>query len=166
MKTLVIHPSDKTTDFLSKIYLGKDWTVITDNISTSLLKQNIQSHDKIIMLGHGSPDGLFGFKKILISSKLVYLLRDKICICIWCHADKFFKKYSLKGYATGMIISDSDECDYYNLDYNTKQIDDSNKLLADSFHMSIDSDDLSKSVLDYYTSDNNDQIINFNRNSL
>lgn len=31
MKTLVIHPDDKTTLFLSAAYAGKDWTVMTNN---------------------------------------------------------------------------------------------------------------------------------------
>lgn len=33
MKTLVIHPKDSTTDFLSEIYSDKDWTVINTNTS-------------------------------------------------------------------------------------------------------------------------------------
>jgi len=28
MKTLIIHPEDTSTDFLSTIYEGKDWTII------------------------------------------------------------------------------------------------------------------------------------------
>ena len=27
IKTLVIHPEDETTDFLSPIYEGRDWTI-------------------------------------------------------------------------------------------------------------------------------------------
>ena len=38
MKTLVIHAEDATTDFLSTIYDGKDWTIITKNIGKSKLK--------------------------------------------------------------------------------------------------------------------------------
>jgi len=110
MKTLVIHPKDSTTDFLKVIYSEKDWTIIDDNnISTSKLKENIKSHDRIIMLGHGSDKGLFGQNRLIINSNLVYLLKDKNCVCIWCNADEFVKKYKLNGFYTGMIISDYDE---------------------------------------------------------
>jgi hypothetical protein len=49
MKTLVIHPKDQTTDFLSIIYQDKDWTLITDNPSKKYLKEQIKSHDRIIV---------------------------------------------------------------------------------------------------------------------
>lgn len=84
IKTLIIHPSDPTTDFLKIIYEYKDWTVINDNISNSLLKEQIKNHDRIIMMGHGCELGLFGYKnRLMISSKHIYLLREKKSICIW-----------------------------------------------------------------------------------
>jgi hypothetical protein len=52
MKTLVIHPKDDSTYFLSTIYEGKDWTIINDR-GKSLLKKLIKTHDRIIMMGHG-----------------------------------------------------------------------------------------------------------------
>lgn len=58
MKTLVIHPKDITTDFLSDIYSDKDWTVININVSKSFLKKQIKEHDRIVMLGHGTGEGL------------------------------------------------------------------------------------------------------------
>lgn len=58
MKTLVIHPKDQTTDFLSVIYDDKDWTIINTNVSKSYLKTQIKSHDRIVMLGHGTDKGL------------------------------------------------------------------------------------------------------------
>jgi hypothetical protein len=51
MKTLVIHPKDSTTDFLSVIYSDKDWTIINTNISKKVLKEQIKTHDRIVMLG-------------------------------------------------------------------------------------------------------------------
>ena len=65
MKTLVIHPKDRTTEVLSKIYENhkEDWTIVTDyNISESKLKKLIKKHDRIIMLGHGTPMGLLNPK--------------------------------------------------------------------------------------------------------
>src|SRR5690606_14597319 len=99
--------------FLSDIYLDKNYTIITTNTSKSFLKEQIQSHDRIVMLGHGNENGLFGFDRFVIDSNFVYLLREKICVCIWCNADVFVKKYRLKGFYTGMIISEYDEALLY-----------------------------------------------------
>ena len=67
MKTLVIHPIDPTTHFLEKIYEGKDWTILRPGKSSSVMhvskkdiKEAIKDHDRIVMLGHGTQDGLLG----------------------------------------------------------------------------------------------------------
>lgn len=157
MKTLVIHPKDKTTDFLSSIYDGKDWNVITENPSNSLLKSQIKNHDRIVMLGHGTQYGLIGHKRLIINSTLVYLLRDKITVCIWCNADQFVKKYDLKGLYTGMIISEYEEA----LDWSIYQPDDrdiltSNLLFAKAVSKSIDLDSgVVDSILEVYQGYNN-----------
>lgn len=145
MKTLVIHPADLTTDFLKEIYQGKDWTVINTNISKSSLRQHIKAHDRIIMLGHGTADGLLGFKHLVIDSTYVYLLREKYCIGIWCHAYMFFHRYNLKGRYTGMIISESEEALYYNVEATESEILESNKLFATAISKSLDSDDFVQS---------------------
>ena len=44
-KVSVIHLEDVSTDMLQVVYSGKGY-------------EQIRSHDKIIMLGHGTPDGL------------------------------------------------------------------------------------------------------------
>lgn len=65
MKTLVIHPKDKSTDFLKPIYHGRNWTVITGGTKQEV-RDAIDEHDHIIMLGHGTPQGLLAvgqFKK-------------------------------------------------------------------------------------------------------
>ena len=58
MKTLVIHPKDKTTDFLKTIYHGRGWTVINGGCTKADVDKAIEEHDHIIMLGHGTPQGL------------------------------------------------------------------------------------------------------------
>ena len=65
MKTLIIHPDDRSTDFLKPIYSGlSNTTVLTENISQPALKEAIVEHDQIIMMGHGSPSGLFNVSSI------------------------------------------------------------------------------------------------------
>lgn len=140
-KTLVIHPQDKTTDFLSYIYAGKGWDVITTNVSKSYLKSQIKSHDRIIMLGHGTEKGLYGFSRFIIDSSYVYLLREKECICIWCKADEFVDKYGLMGFYTGMIISEDEEANLYCINASEDELLQSNLLFAHAVRNAIDSSD-------------------------
>ncbi len=171
MKTLVIHPKDTTTDFLSIIYSGKkDWTIINDlSVSTKALKEHIKSHDRIVMLGHGTEHGLIAWKnrydyRSLINSSLVYLLRKKICICIWCNADRFVEKYELKGFYTGMIISETDEANLYCIACKYEDIQQSNLLFAKVISGSIDAEDMITYSKSNYTGNN--PIIMFNRKNL
>lgn len=164
MKTLVIHPKDPTTDFLSDIYSDKKWTVVNTNISKKSLKEQIKSHDRIVMLGHGTELGLIGFNKFIINSSLVYLLRDKVCICIWCNADIFVKKYNLKGFYTGMIISEYTESLMYNIPTNDYFLIDSNKNFANSIKVSIDTDNILDSVIKHYGG--NSAVVLFNKQNL
>jgi hypothetical protein len=114
MKTLVIHPSDRSTDFLKQIYEGRDFTVVNahrgdEGYSKKQFIDQVKSHDRIIMMGHGFPGGLF---YSYVDSTVAYLLREKECICIWCHADKFVEKYNLKGFSTMMFCSEYSECEF------------------------------------------------------
>ena len=81
--TLVIHPKDPTTDFLSEIYENKsDWKIVREYVSNSRLRGLIGTHSRIIMLGHGTSNGLIGLNRFIIDSKFVYLLRNKQCVCV------------------------------------------------------------------------------------
>lgn len=169
MKTLVIHPKDKTTDFLSVIYQDKDWTVITDPyLSKSKLRKAIKEHDRIVMLGHGTPKGLVIIEKnmfkYIIDSTFVYLLREKDCVCVWCEADQFVEKYNLKGFYTGMIISDIEEAYMWNIKASLDDIDNSNELFAQSIKNSIDSRSMLLDMKFSYIGESN--VINFNKQNL
>lgn len=164
MKTLVIHPKDSTTDFLSVIYSDKDWTVINKNTSKKILKEQIKTHDRIVMLGHGTKEGLIGFDRLVIDSTWVYLLREKICVCIWCNADVFVEKYGLKGFYTGMIISEYEEAIMYCVPTNSFWISESNTDFALAIKNSIDDENmLEKAKLLY---EGNTSVVEFNRNNL
>lgn len=138
MRTLVIHPRDYSTDFLARIYEDKDWTLITKNPGKRLLKEAIKAHDRIIMMGHGCDKGLFDADfNTVVDSNLVYLLREKTCVAIWCNADKFFEKYELQGLYTGMIISDQDEAYMFDVNHIYGDIDNSNVAFAMSMKTAI-----------------------------
>ncbi len=164
MKTLIIHPKDQSTDFLSCIYNDIDCTVINTDISHNNLKQQIKDHDRIIMLGHGCKDGLYGYNRLLIDSKLVYLLRDKECVCIWCNADIFVKKYELQGFYTGMIISEYEEAmDYMLIDnFTSKDINDSNKYFANTIKLYINEQGMRDKIVEEYSKLDN-YIVDFNK---
>lgn len=169
MQTLVIHPKDETTDFLSVICADKDWTVVNTRPSNSKLKELIKSHDRIIMLGHGTKDGLVIMEgaynyHFLIDSSLVYLLRQKDCVCIWCNADVFVRKYGLKGFFTGIIISEYQEAIMYCVNTNSEDLLHSNLLFADSIKQSIMSADTLSDAKKIYEGDTS--VINFNKQNL
>lgn len=131
MKTLVIHPDDRSTDFLKQIYDGKGFTVETrhryKNYTKTEFTQQIKDHDRIIMMGHGFPGGLF---YSYIDRDVVYLLREKECVCIWCNADQFVNKYKLTGFYTGMFISEISEADWFKIKATQSDIDNSNEFFA------------------------------------
>lgn len=136
MKTLIIHPDDRSTDFLRGIYRHlKDATVITSDVSQIRLHKLIRSHDQIVMLGHGSPSGLFnvarvGSKFFTIGSVEADMLRDKQCIFIWCHADQYVHRHGLRGLSSGMFISEMLEAVYCGVSGSLKQVDHSNEVFA------------------------------------
>lgn len=141
---LFIHPQDETTAFLSIVYrnmLNDNNTLVSDNyISNSSLNKLLQSHRNIIILGHGCQDGLLcqtnkydRFNRLMINSKHVQALRNaNMVIGIWCHSDKFFDKYRINGFASGMFVSDIDEANDYCLPLSSYDIEESNALLAKS----------------------------------
>lgn len=136
MKTLVIHPQDITTDFLRPIYTNiKRKTVLTKNVSRSKLLAAIRSHDTIIMLGHGSPSGLFNVSGIgkdimVVGESLVEELRGKQLIAIWCNSDKFIERHNLTALYSGMFISEVSEARYCNVQGDQAMVDKSNSTFA------------------------------------
>lgn len=163
LKTLVIHPADKTTDFLKVVYENQDWTIITDpKYSSSLMKQAILAHERIICLGHGNEHGLFGDGRFMISSEHVYLLRTKTLVSVWCNADKFHRKYGLAGFFTGMIISEYDEAETFSEHpFTMGQILHSNELFAKALAKSIDAEKKVETLLGDYQKEGN-PIIQYN----
>ena len=86
------------------------------------------------MCGHGAPMGLFSvgqFPKsngFIIDETMIDVLSKKDnSIFIWCNADKFVNYYGLKGFYSGMFISEVGEAYYCGLP-GTKQdvVDESN----------------------------------------
>jgi len=123
MKTLIVHPKDSTTSFLDIVYQPiENKTLITGGITKQELHELIKSHDRVMMMGHGSIFGLFSigqFRKCggyIIDHTVVSLLKEKDNnVFIWCNADRFVNEYELKGFYSGMFISEVGEASYCGL---------------------------------------------------
>jgi hypothetical protein len=137
MTTLIIHPDDRSTDFLRPIYRNiKHKTVITGPTTRDDLHALIKVHDRIIGLGHGSPSGLFsmssgGFGSYILGAGEVEVLRGKELVGVWCHCNQFMERHQLNGIYSGMFCSEVSECRYYGLNEVTQaDINESNDAFA------------------------------------
>ena len=121
MKNLIVHPEDPTTDFLSPIYARlTNKTIVKGGITKSELRELIESHERVFMLGHGSPYGLVSqglfpdAGSYIIDESMVKPLKSRSnSIFIWCFAGKFVQKHGLSGLYTGMFISEAREANFY-----------------------------------------------------
>jgi hypothetical protein len=139
MQTLVIHPTDASTDFLSLIYEHINCTLIRGNCTKNELFEMVNEHDRIIMLGHGSPGGLFAVGQFINEGRLSYIIDESFVkllrrkennVYIWCYANRFVEKYGLKGFYTGMFISENAEALMYGIDPQEEEVNRSNKLFS------------------------------------
>ena len=139
-KILVIHPDDRSTDFLRAIYRKlKNITLITGGYSKSEVLKMISEHDQVMMMGHGSPWGLFSVGQFtdvdngyIVDHSMIYLFTNqRNNIYIWCNADKFVDRYKLQGLYSGMFVSETGEALMCNLPPVSQSIvDESNNSFA------------------------------------
>jgi len=123
MRHLIIHPKDTSTDFLKPIYASiHDKTIINGGVRKNELRKLIKNHDRVIMLGHGTPIGLLAVNQFLDAGSYIVdssfsdlLSAKKENIFIWCYADQFVKRNGLIGFFSGMFISEFGES--FNLGY-------------------------------------------------
>lgn len=183
MKTLVMHPQDSSTDFLKICYENhledKEWTIINDfsKITKKRLKELIKENDKIIMMGHGFGQGLFNpnfnssckhLDSLLIDDSHAPLLKEKETISIWCFSDRYFKRHNIKGFHTGMIISEVKEAEIMlaKNPFNEKEILDNMVMFATAIRDCIDKEpkEMQEYVLKHYVGD--DAVTQFNRKNI
>lgn len=120
MKTLIVHPEDPSTSFLSHIYAPlPNKTVVHGGVTKSELRSLLESHDRILMLGHGSPYGLLNPDQFpdsgfyIIDESMVSAVKNKSnSIFIWCYANHFVQRHGLLGLNCAMFISETGEADY------------------------------------------------------
>lgn len=169
MKILVIHPFDPSTEFLREIYANISATVVrTMPKSKSHLRKMMQDHDRIIGLGHGSPQGLFGWygarwEGYAIGREDVDVLKGKDNVYVWCHANQFVLEHNLQGFSSGMFISEVSEAKMYNITVPRSVVEVSNYAFAFTLGRVVDrpSQQIFESVTKEYL-DESDSVITFN----
>ncbi len=149
MKTLIIHPSDPSTSFLDSVYAPiKNKTVLTGGITKSEVRIQIEKHNRVLMMGHGSPYGLFSMGQFqntyggyVIDETMVDLLKmKKQCLFLWCNADEFVHEHQLSGLYSGMFISEKMEAIYCGVGADHSDIEESNTRFVEILASCIESD--------------------------
>ena len=145
MRTLVIHPEDPTTDFLTKVYDGlPDTTVMRRGASSYEVTENIKAHERTIMLGHGTPAGLLAVGKFGASMFAVHvaqvaeLKNQPENIYMWCNADQFVQQWGLRSaFYTGMFISEVAEARMLDIKTTQGRVDESNRITAEALNLAL-----------------------------
>lgn len=174
-RTLVIHPDDRSTDMLKVVYEGKGFDVINDvNTTDEQIVDAIKSHDRIIMLGHGTALGLLcgngenRFARYIIDDSHADLLRTKETYSMWCFSEDFFAFHDIPGFHSGMIISEKGEAEMLGFEAESdEQVAEFLMPLMHAMHDTIDMDDpyeMRNIILDRYNSD--DPITQYNRENI
>jgi hypothetical protein len=145
--TLIIHPQDPSTTFLNDIYANiPKKTVVQGGVSKLDIKKMIVKHDRIMMMGHGSPRGLFSISQFkntygfIIDDEMISLLsKNSNNIFIWCYASQFLQNKNLGGFATGMLISEVSEAYYHDIKVaDQEMVDESNTCFVNVISTCID----------------------------
>ena len=122
---IVVHPKDPSTKFLHLIYEDIGGVLFFDSIGQreQILEaiRNAPTDEPILLLGHGSPHGLLGG---FIGDEDAYLLRDRPnLVGIWCYASSYAYRHGLKGFFSGMFISEWYEAEGYDVTATPDEID-------------------------------------------
>ena len=174
MRNLIVHITDPSTEFLCPIYQNlRSKTVLREPVTVREMNTLITSHDRVVMLGHGSPAGLFsmGFcTGYIIGDENAEALAEKTnSLFIWCHASDFVRTHGLAGVTSGMFISEVEEglmcgiperyCTQAAIDYSNNLFA---RLVGERIH--LPQEDMLNHVLEGYQSDC--PIIRFNSERL
>ncbi len=146
---MFLHPKDASTCFLSPLHDNyPDKTIINGGHTHAEITDQLQSHDTIIAMGHGSPGGLFAVGQFnlaglyVLSQKHTEILRAKQKnVFIWCYAYEFAKRNCIPAFCTNMFISELGEANFMGFKrVTTAMIEDSNisfvRALSSCIHLS------------------------------
>lgn len=155
---LIIHPNDKSTEFLKGMYRDDDTIVRDGAFSVKEIEGLINAHEQTIMMGHGFELGLFSVGQFggtetnftVIDSRLRPALEKAKASYIWCYAANFTKTFKLPGFATGMFISDTGEAAYMGVKATAADVEESNRLFVDIIANKKDPRQMYEAAMDLY----------------
>lgn len=139
MKNLIIHPTDRSTDFLKPIYEKvAEKQVISNQSTPEQILELITESNRVMMMGHGSPGGLFSMR--LFEKFVPYIVKADDSgilkaqtenVYIWCHANKYVENNDLKGFYSGMFVSEVGEAMFCGVkNPNQQMVNESNDTFA------------------------------------
>lgn len=118
-KTLVIHPVDRSTDFLRPIYENIHATVVSGGVTRHDLRRLVVEASRVLLLGHGGPPGLLSVGQfpepgpLVIDESFAPLLRGSENLMVFCFASAFGHACRIPGLASGMFISEMSESEIF-----------------------------------------------------
>ena len=127
---IVVHPFDPSTRMLGEIYKGIEGVKFFDSWKQrdEILKAiaAASKDEPILLLGHGCPSGLLDLRYgIVLGDSDAELLKDRPnLVGIWCYASSYAYKHGLKGFFSGMFISELPEAIVNGVDASAQEIDD------------------------------------------
>jgi hypothetical protein len=119
---IVVHPHDPSTVMLGKVYEGLDHVTLFDSYKQrkELLEALVAAplEEPVLLLGHGCPYGLYDLRYgLILDDGDAELLKNRPnLIGIWCYASSYAAKHNLKGFFSGMFISEGVEASYMGVD--------------------------------------------------
>ena len=126
---IVVHPNDPSTRMLASIYEGLDNVTLFDSWEQrdEIIKAITAApkDEPILLLGHGTPAGLLDMRYgLIITNSDADLLKERPnLVGIWCYASSYACNHGLKGFFSGMFISEEAEAWYNDIVADADEID-------------------------------------------
>ena len=137
---IVVHPTDPSTEVLARLYDGIEGVTLFN--SWEQRKEILNAiaaapwEEPILLLGHGCPWGLYDLQNgvVIIGNKDAELLKDRPnLVGIWCYASSYAYNHGLKGFFSGMFISEPEEALMNEVDASERLIDEKTCDFAERF---------------------------------
>ena len=127
---IVVHPEDPSTKVLGRLYEGlegvKLFTSWDEREEILAAIAAAPKDEPMMLLGHGCPAGLYDLLngRLIITNADAELLKDRPnLVGIWCYASSYAYKHGLKGFFSGMFISEPAEAQMNRVTASAKLID-------------------------------------------
>ena len=126
---IVVHPNDPSTRMLAVIYEGIEGVTLFDSWKQrkEILKaiSAAPKEEPILLLGHGTPWGLIDMRYgTVIRNSDAEVLKDRPnLVGIWCYASSYAHAHGLRGFFSGMFISEEPEAWVNGVEADAEEID-------------------------------------------